>query len=217
MELSTGQQRLLFVVVVLALAGLGIFLLGPGFHHNTAAAPTPSPTPTGAAPTQAASSAPAAQPTTTPATPATTGGGANIYQWLPFSQQDLTEAAQATLSFAADYDTYSYTETDKAYIGKMASVVTAELAATLKNAYDLPSAASMRSSQKQVATSSGQIVSIRSFGTGPSSIIFVVNITQKVAATSGTTTTTTQYAVTATAGAGGWQINDIELAKAGNF
>jgi hypothetical protein len=215
MELSTGQQRLLFVVVVLALAGLGIFLLGPGFHHKTAAAPTPSPT--SAAPTQAASSAPAVQPTATPATPATAGGGVNIYQWLPFSQQDLTEAAQATLSFAADYDTYSYTETDKAYIGKMAGVVTAELAATLKNAYDLPSAVSMRSSQKQVATSSGQIVSIRSFGTGPSSIIFVVNITQKVAATSGTTTTTTQYAVTATAAAGGWQINDIELAKAGNF
>ena len=75
----------------------------------------------------------------------------------------------------------------------------------------------MRSSQKQVATSSGQIVSIRSFGTGPSSIIFVVNITQKVAATSGTTTTTTQYAVTAISAAGGWQVNDIELAKAGNF
>jgi hypothetical protein len=220
MELSSGQQRLLFVVVVLALAGLGIFLLGPSFHHNTAAAPTPSPS-SAAASAPAASSSPAAQPATTPATtpaaPAATGGGANIYQWLPFSQQDLTEAARATISFAADYDTYSYTETDKAYIGKMAGVVTAELAATLKNAYDLPSAASMRSSQKQVATSSGQIVSIRSFGTGPSSIIFVVNITQKVAATSGTTSTTTQYAVTAIAAGGGWQVNDIELAKAGNF
>jgi hypothetical protein len=216
MELSSGQQRLLFVVVVLALAGLGIFLLGPGFHHKTAAAPTPSPS-SAAASAPAASSSPAAQPATTPAAPAATGGSANIYQWLPFSQQDLTEAAQATLSFAADYDTYSYTETDKAYIGKMAGVVTAELAATLKNAYDLPSAASMRSSQKQVATSSGQIVSIRSFGTGPSSIIFVVNITQKVAATSGTSSTTTQYAVTAIAAAGGWQVNDIELAKAGNF
>jgi hypothetical protein len=216
MELSSGQQRLLFVVVVLVLAGLGIFLLGPSFHHKTTAAPTPSPS-SAAASAPATSSSPPAQPATTPATPATTGGSANIYQWLPFSQQDLTEAAQATLSFATDYDTYSYTETDKAYIGKMAGVVTAELAATLKNAYDLPSAASMRSSQKQVATSSGQIVSIRSFGTGPSSIIFVVNITQKVAATSGTSSTTTQYAVTAIAAGGGWQVNDIELAKAGNF
>ena len=154
---------------------------------------------------------------TTPATQATTGGGVDIYQWLPFSQQDLTEAAQATIAFAADYDTYSYTETDKAYIDKMAGVVTGELAATLKNAYDLPSAAAVRSGQKQVATSSGQIVSIRSFGTGPTSIIFVVNITQKVAATSGTSSTTTHYAVTVTSAAGGWQVNDIELAKAGNF
>ncbi|HMD91727.1 MAG TPA: hypothetical protein VKG80_03705 [Trebonia sp.] len=216
MELSSGQQRLLFVVVVLALAGLGIFLLGPSFHHKTTAAPTPSPS-SAAASVPAISSSPAAQPATTPATPATTGGGVNIYQWLPFSQQDLTAATQATLSFAADYDTYSYTETDKAYIGKMAGVVTAELAATLKNAYDLPSAASMRSSQKQVAASSGQIVSIRSFGTGPSSIIFVVNITQKVSTTNGPTSTTQQYAVTAIAAGGGWQVNDIELAKAGNF
>ena len=77
---------------------------------------------------------------TTPAAQATTGGGVDIYQWLPFSQQDLIEAAQATIAFAADYDTYSYTETDKAYIDKMAGVVTSELAATLKNAYDLPSA-----------------------------------------------------------------------------
>ena len=220
MELSSGQQRLLFVVVVLALAGLGIYLVGPGLHHKSAAAPTPSPSasPTSAAAAPATSSAPAVQPVTTPATQATTGGGDDIYQWLPFSQQDLTMAAQATIAFAADYDTYSYTETDKAYIGKMAGVVTSELAATLKNAYDLPSAAAVRSGQKQVSTSTGQIVSIRSFGTGPTSIIFVVNITQKVAATSGTTSTTTQYAVTATtSAAGGWQVNDIELAKAGNF
>ncbi len=217
MELSSGQLRLLFVVVVLALAGLGIYLVGPGLHHKSAAAPTPSPSPTSAAPAPATSSAPAVQPVTTPATQATTGGGVDIYQWLPFSQQDLTEAAQATIAFAADYDTYSYTETDKAYIDKMAGVVTGELAATLKNAYDLPSAAAVRSGQKQVATSSGQIVSIRSFGTGPTSIIFVVNITQKVAATSGTSSTTTHYAVTVTSAAGGWQVNDIELAKAGNF
>ena len=224
MEPSSGQQRLLFVVVVLVLAGLGVYLISARTHNGTAATPPASPTATSPAPpatqapaTSPASQAPATTPASVPASVPTSGGKTDIYQWLPFSQQDLTAAAQATLSFAADYDTYSYTETDKAYIGKMASVVTTELAATLKNAYDLPSAAAMRSSQKQVATSSGQIVSIRSFGTGPSSIIFVVNITQKVAATSGTSTTTTQYAVTATAGAGGWQVNDIELAKAGNF
>lgn len=219
MELSSGQQRLLFVVLVLALAGLGIYLLGPGRHHGvTASPPSPSASASGAAALPpAASSAPAAQSATTPASPATTGGGVNIYQWLPFTQQDLTAAAQATLAFAADYDTYSYTETDKAYIGKMASVVTSELAAVLKNAYDLPGARQARSAGKQVSTSSGTIASIRSFGTAPTSIVFVVSITQKLAATSGTKTTTGQYAVTVVSGPAGWQVNDIEQATAGNF
>ena len=216
MELSSGQQRLLFVVVVLALAGLGIWLVGSGLHHGNAAAPPASPSASSAAATPSASSAlPAVQPATNPATPAATGGGVNIYQWLPFSQQDLTEASQATLTFAADYETFSYTETDKAYAAKMANVATPELAATLKNAYDLPGAVQARSSQKQVSTSTGGIASIRSFGAG--SITFLVNIGQKLATTSGTTANTTQYAITVISSAGGWAVNDIELAKAGNF
>ena len=216
MELSSGQQRLLFAVVVLALAGLGIWLVGSGIHHGNAAAPPASPSASSAAATPASGSAlPAVQPATNPATPAAQGGGVNIYQWLPFSQQDLTEASQATLTFAADYETFSYTETDKAYAAKMANVVTPELAATLKNAYDLPGAVQARSSQKQVSTSTGGIASIRSFGAG--SITFLVNIGQKLATTSGTTANTTQYAITVISSAGGWAVNDIELAKAGNF
>ena len=216
MELSSGQQRLLFVVVVLALAGLGIWLVGSGIHHGNAAAPSSSPSASGAAATPATSSAPpAVVPATGPATPAAKGGGVNIYQWLPFSQQDLTEAAQATLTFAADYETFSYTETDKAYAAKMANVATPQLVATLKNAYDVPGAVQARSSQKQVSTSTGGIASIRSFGAG--SITFLVNIGQKLATTSGTSANTTQYAVTVISSAGGWAVNDIELAKAGNF
>jgi len=97
----------------------------------------------------------------------------------------------------------------------MANVATPQLVATLKNAYDLPGAVQARSSQKQVSTSTGGIASIRSFGAG--SITFLVNIGQKLATTSGPTANTTQYAVTVISSAGGWAVNDIELAKAGNF
>ncbi|HLH84530.1 MAG TPA: hypothetical protein VKV38_14810 [Trebonia sp.] len=214
MELSNGQQRLLFVVVVLGLAGLGIYLVGPGSHHGAAASPGASAGSAG--PSAAASTVPAIQPATAPATPATAGGGVDIYQWLPFTQQDLAAAARVTLAFAADYDTYSYTETDTAYIGKMAGLITSDLAGSLKNAYDLPGSVSARSAQKQVSTSSGTIVSIRSFGTAPVSIMFVVNITQKLATTKGTSASTTQYWVTVVSGAAGWQVSDIELAGAGN-
>ena len=219
MEPSSGQQRLLFVVVVLVLAGLGVYLISARTHHGAAATPPASVSATESAPaTSPASQAPAAQPATTPASaPASVPAGngrADIYQWLPFSQQDLTEAARTTVAFAADYETYSYTETAAAYAGKMASLVTGELAATLKNAYATPGVAAQRTAQRQVSTSSGGIASIRAFG--PGSITFVVNIAQQLATTQGKSTKTTQYAVTVVSAAGGWQVNDIELAGAGN-
>jgi hypothetical protein len=218
MELSTGQQRLLFVAVVIVLAGLGIYLIGPSTHRGAGA----SPTPTASSPSAtAATSPPATLPSTTapavaPATsPAATGSGAaDIYQWLPFTQQDLTEAAQATTAFAADYETYSYTETAAAYAAKMSNLVNGELDAELENAYATSGVAAERSAQKQISTSTGSITAIRAFGTG--SITFVVNITQHLATTKGKSASTAQYAVTVVSGAGGWQVNDIEPANAGN-
>jgi hypothetical protein len=202
MELSNGQQRLLFVVVVLALGGLGIFLLGS--RHRTATPPPARPS-VSAAP---ATSTPAAAPVTT------TGGGVDIYQWLPFTQQDLTAASRATVAFAADYETWTYTEPAQAYVAKMNGLVTTNFAASLQNSYATPGVAALRSAQKQISTSSGGIASIRSFGTG--SITFVVNIAQRLATTSGTTNSTQQYAVTVVSNATGWQVNDVELAGAGN-
>ena len=218
MEPSSGQQRLLFVVVVLVLAGLGVYLISGRTHNGTAATPPASVSATSQAPqapaTSQAPQAPATTPASVPASVPTSGGKTDIYQWLPFSQQDLTEAARTTVAFAGDYGTYSYTETAAAYAGKMASLVTGELAATLKNAYATPGLAAQRTAQKQVSTGSGGIASIRSFG--PGSITFVVNIAQQLATTQGTSTKTTQYAVTVVSAAGGWQVNDIELAGAGN-
>ena len=203
MELSRGQQRLLFVVVVLALGGLGVFLLG---SRHKAATPPPARPSASAAPV---TSTPAAAPVAT-----TGGGGVNIYQWLPFSQQDLTAASRATVAFAADYENWTYTEPTQAYVAKMNGLVTANFAASLQNSYATPGVAALRSAQKQVSTSSGGIASIRSFGTG--SITFVVNITQRLATTSGTTNNSAQYAVTLVSSATGWQVNDVELAGAGN-
>jgi len=204
MELSNGQQRLLFVVVVLALAGLGAYLIG---GRHTAATPPPVRPTVSAAP--AATSAPASAPATTNA-----GGGANIYQWLPFTQQDLTEASRTTVTFASDYENWTYTEPAAAYIAKMSGLVTTEFAATLQQDYATPGVAELRSSQKQISSGNGSIVSVRSFGTG--SITFVVSIAQQLATSAGTTHQTKQYAVTVVSNASGWQVNDVELAGAGN-
>jgi hypothetical protein len=238
MELSPGRQRLLFVVVVIVLVGLGIFVIRGRSDDNAAApaaTPTTSPSPSsssaGPSGTAAASDAatavpPATVPPTTvpPATPTpTTAGGANIYQWLPFSQPDLTTAANTTLAFAKVYANTSYTETKAAYVGKLTGLTTAQEAATLVSDFETPEIAATRTADKQVATGTPTIDSISSFGPqdppdppGPPSITFEVTIAQKLASTSGTVTSTPEYAITIVSTATGWQVENIQLASLGN-
>lgn len=229
MELSSGQQRGLFVAVVIVLAGLGVFLVtsrgNPGSTNsssNTKASSGPgsapaSQNPAGAIPA-GESAVPSAAATSAPTPGGTTvaPGQANIYDWLPFSQADLTSASKAALAFATDYGTWSYTESANTYIGKMNGIVTGQLANSLKASYATPQIASQRAARKQVSQGSGGIAQIRSFTSGSRSITFLVNIAQKLTSTQGTQTSTTQYAVTCVPGPGSWEINDIEYASAGN-
>ena len=221
MELSPGRRRLLFVVVVIALVGLGFFLVKGRSQGATAASTTtPTPTPSSSAPlTSGAATAtpsatePSATSSATAAGPAGgEKGGANIYQWLPFTQSDLTTAAKTTLAFATDYVTWTSTESKAAYGAKMASLVTAQEDLTLE--YDFSTAA--RAAGNAVSTGSAAIDSISSFGSNPASITFSVAITQQVVPAKGTLTSPSQYSITVVATAAGWQVNDIELSILGN-
>jgi hypothetical protein len=214
MELTTGQQRLLFVVVVLALVGLGFYLVR---SHSSAGSPaaaasaSTSPAATGGA---AGASVP---PSTVPAaTPVSTAGGAEIYQWLPFTAADLTAATHATVAFAADYATWSYTENAAAYGAKFSGLVTAQEAATLENDYGTAGVAGPRDADKQVSTGTGTIDSITSFGSNPTSITFLVTISQQVSSTQPAKSVTGQYTVTVVSSGNAWQVNDIELSGLGN-
>jgi len=143
----------------------------------------------------------------------------NIYQLLPFSQADLTDAAGVVRRFCSDYATYSYTESAGSYVGRMRGLVTPELAATLAQDYTTPGVAQTRTQQKQTATGSGAITALRAFGA--SSLTFLVTLNQKTDSTSqsGKTTAHTasgDYAITIARSGSGWQVNDIQLASAGN-
>ena len=218
MELSPGQQRLLFVVVVIALIGLGFFLI-EGRSHGTTAAPvtTPTPTATATAPTATASVTSAA-PYTPPATEAAatpsaqTTGGANIYQWLPFTQSDLTAAAKTTMAFAADYVTWNSKESRAAYGATMSGLVTAQEDATLEDDFSTAE----RAAGNAVSTGSGVIDSISSFGSNPASITFSVTIAQQVVPAKGTNTSPSTYSVTVVSTGAGWRVNNIELSSLGN-
>jgi hypothetical protein len=208
--LTPGQQKALFVLVVVVLGALGYFLVVPALHHSQGTSKAAgSPTPPAAGPSAAAPA-----PTAT-AAPATAGAsGVDIYAWLPFTQQDLADAAALTVRFAVDYNTYSYTQNAQAYVGTMNGLITTQLAGTLKAAYATPGVAQLRNDQKQVSTGTAAIHALRAFG--PSSITFLVDTRQHLETSGGASNAGKQYAVTVTGSGTSWLVNDIEPADAGN-
>jgi hypothetical protein len=214
MDLTSAQRKVAFVVIVLALAGLGAFLLWPR--------PSPAQNRAALGPTAhglASASAPGSASPAAAGAPAPSGSRVNIYYWLPFSQADLAAAAGVVRQFGADYETYSYTESAAGYVGRMRSLVTPALAASLARSYATPGVAQARTTQKQSASGSGVITALRSFGA--SSLTFLVTLTQKTYSTARTGKTTSHvvsgsYAVTVARSGSGWQVNDIQLASAGN-
>ena len=208
MDLTPGQRNAVFALIVIVLAALGYYLVVPALTHGHGQATGP-PTMSGPATSTAPGSpAPAAAPSPAAA------GAANIYSWLPFTQQDLTAAASVTVRFSVDYDTFTYTESASGYLGRMAGLITAQLASTLRADYQIRGVAQLRTGQKQVSTGTAVIVSLRAFG--PSSMTFIVTAGQHLVSSRGTTSGSTQYAVTVTGTGGSWQVSDIELESAGN-
>lgn len=215
MDLSPGQLRLVFAVVVLALVALGVYLIGHRGSGGSNAAPTVSAS--RSVPAPASSSSPGVPPSAVPVpTPVSTKGGAEIYQWLPFSADDLAAAASTTVTFAKAYSTWSYTEDKAAYGASLSSLVTPKFVAVLEYDYNTAGVAGPRGDQKQVSTGSGTIDSISSFGGGPTSITFLITIDQQVKSTQPTAKLSGQWAVTVVASGGSWQVSNLQLSNLGN-
>jgi hypothetical protein len=207
MELSPVQRIAAFAVIVVLLAGLGIWLFLPS---SSAASGSPRTTPS-ATPHHA--SPPASPgPSQSPGSPG--AGTANIYQWLPFTQAGLASAAQLTTQFATDYGSYSYRQSTSAYLAPMQPLAQSSLLGVIGRAFASPGLVAKRTSQKQSATATSVIESLRAFG--PTSLTFVVQVTQRITGTKGAETKVTGYAVTVTGTGTSWQVSDIELQGAGN-
>lgn len=210
MEMTPLQRKAVFALIVLVLAGLGVYLVASGAHG---ASPSSSPRPNA----KAAASRPSAAPSASQApAPAPAPSVPDIYQWLPFTQPELAAAASVVTQFSRDYGTWSYTQDAAAYVAAMGDLITPELSQVLKQGYSVPGVASQRAAQKQVSTATAVINSLRAFGS--SSLTFVVTISQQITGTGtgGGSQAPTQYAVTVAGTGGAWQVNDIELAAAGN-
>jgi hypothetical protein len=207
-DLSPGQQKAVFALVVVVLAALGYWLILPKVSHSHAQAqPSPNPSATQSVPSPPVSSPPAA--TTSPAS----ASGVDIYSWLPFTQQGLAAAAAVTEKFLVDYNTYSYRESAAAFVGRMNGLITTQLASTLRGLYAQPGVAKLRTDQRQVSTGTAVINSIRAFGA--SSLTFVATGTQHLTTSKGTSNGSAQYAITVTGSGSSWQVDNIELSSVG--
>jgi hypothetical protein len=225
MELTAAQRKMAFAVVVFVLAGLGLYLVttarhGSGSPAATSHGPAGQGSPAGQGGGRSAGPrTPAASPTAPqsgPASPTSSSHGAtpNIYQWLPFTPAGLSSAAAVAVKFGAAYGTYSYTQSAAAYVGTMRNLITPDLSQQISAAYSTPGVAALRTRRKQVSAGNATITSLRAFG--PTSLTFIVSVTERVIATQDGGQLTTSYAVTVTGGDTSWQVNTVELASEGN-
>lgn len=221
MDLNAGQRKAVFALIVVVLAGLGVYMFVPAARGGSpAAAPRSTPRHEAAAtPSPAATPGTDPSPAATPGTDPSPAGPAapdapDIYQWLPFTQSQLGTAAAVVTKFSGAYGTWSYTQNPAAYVATMRNVITPELSQVLAQGYAAAGVAAQRSGKKQVSAGSAVINALSAFGS--SSITFVVTITEQITGTAGHSSEAQQYAVTAVAAGTGWQVNDIELATAGN-
>jgi hypothetical protein len=220
MELSAAQRRLAFALVVFALAGLGVYLLTSTRHPAAGAGAKPGGQPPArqtapAVSPPAASTSPSGSPSSAGPSVSSLSHVPDIYQWLPFTRTGLSDAAAVAVKFGDAYGTFSYTQNAAAYVATMQNLITPQLGQQIAAAYSTPGVTTLRKSRKQVSTGAATITALRAFG--PSSLTFVVAVTEQVTATKDGGPTTTGYAVTITGGDTNWQVSDIELASAGNF
>ncbi len=215
MELTPVQRLVTFAVVVLVLAGLGVYLFLPKSSAGASAHQRPGRLTSHhpASPNQEPPT-PAVSTSSPSAGPSSTGNAPDIYNWLPFTPSGLASAARVATTFAADYGTYSYRQNTASYLAPMKQLMTGQLAELLGRAYSAPGVVAQRTSGKQVAVGSAVISSLRAFG--PSSITFVVTLTTRMSGTKGPSNQSAGYAVTLTGSGSSWQVNNIEPSNEGN-
>jgi hypothetical protein len=116
--------------------------------------------------------------------------------------------------FSDAYGTYSYARSASAYAASLQPVTAPSLIGQIEAAYAAPGVAAARAGSKQVAVGMATIDAISAFG--PTSLTFLVQIAQRITATTGTSQTSTKYSVTLTGNGTSWQVTSVELATVGN-
>jgi hypothetical protein len=142
-------------------------------------------------------------------------------QLLPFSPDQITQAANLAARFAATYASHRYDEAPSTYLNHLDPMMSPQLRPVIERAATDPATLTQRRRLQQITTAHARPETIRALG--PTSITFLLAVTEHVATAHANRTDTSHYALTVTRaadqsddGSGGWQVYAIELASTGN-
>ncbi|MEV5568444.1 hypothetical protein AB0L06_00220 [Spirillospora sp. NPDC052269] len=188
MNLSDRQRKILFGVLVVALAAVGVYLTAasPAQHKSSPRTARPAPV-TGGGPAAPASPPPGITSQINP-------GNFDIYQLLPFGRQEFATAADTAQKFVAAYGTYRFDEQPQAYAARLQPLVNDQVAQQIAQGFAAPGIQQQRQQDKTVATCTASLDQVRDIGNN--SIIFLVTGKQRIDKAGGGSDDSKQWAVT---------------------
>ncbi|GLY86063.1 hypothetical protein [Actinoallomurus iriomotensis] len=140
---------------------------------------------------------------------------------LPFDGGQISQAAGLATRFAATFASHRYDETPSAYLNRLAPMMSPQLRTVVERAATDPATLTQRRRLQQITTAHARPEAIRALG--PTSITFLVAVTEHVATAHANRADTDHYALTLTHaadqdddGSGGWRVYAVEFASTGN-
>lgn len=211
---TTGQRKLAFACVVVALAGAGVYFTLPAFRTSNEPSPSSSPASAETAGGRMANG-PAAVGPTTSTTAAPSQPAADIGALLPLDADELAEATETARRFTAAYATYRYDEEPEAYRRRLEPFVTDPIASEIADgARAAPAGRETLAREKVVVTAVASVEKTRLISA--ESVVTLVRADQTVTSTKGTTSEDERFAVTVVDRDGRWKVSNIAPAGAGN-
>ncbi|MFC5187339.1 hypothetical protein [Actinomadura harenae] len=207
MNLSDRHRKILFGVLVVALAAVGVYLTAasPSQHKSAPRAARSTPV-TGGGP-----AAPASPPAGISSQ--VDSGNFDVYRLLPFGRQEFATAADTAQRFVAAYGTYRFDEQPQAYAARLQPLVNDQVGQQITQGFAAPGIQQQRQQDHTVATCTASLDQVRDIGNN--SIIFLVTGKQQISKSGGGSNDSRQWAVTVARDGNALKVSAFEPADVG--
>ncbi|MEV4257497.1 hypothetical protein AB0J52_30435 [Spirillospora sp. NPDC049652] len=209
MNLSDRQRKIVFGVLVVVLAAVGVYLTvaSPAQHKPSHRTARPAPVSGGGGGPVAPASPPPG------ITSQVNAGNFDIYRLLPFTQQEFATAADTAQKFVAAYGTYRFDEQPQAYAARLQPLVSDQVGQQVAQGFGAPGLRQQRQQDQTVATCTATLDQVRDIGNN--SIIFLVTGKQRITKAGSGGDDSKQWAVTVARDGNALKVSAFEPADVG--